>query len=257
LQKTNKQAIKSIKLSIPNKQSELLDARLDLPINISATQYAIISHCFTCTKETITTSRVSRGLAQQGIAVLRFDFTGLGKSQGDFSDSNFASMVNDILSVNDFMKKNHQPANILLGHSMGGTAALAASTEIETCASVITIASPSHPSHVLHHFDNALTELEAGNNSEIIVAGTAYPVKPQFISDVRNCNFMDKLSNFRKNILSIRAGRDSLVADNDANEIIKYTSGQHELFDIENADHLFSDRADTEIMINKILDWIS
>ena len=257
MQQTNKQAIKSIKFSIPNQQSELLDARLDLPTNNSATKYAIICHCFTCTKETITTSRISRGLAQHGMAILRFDFTGLGKSQGDFSDSNFTSMINDILSVNEFMQKHYQPANILLGHSMGGTAALSASTEIETCESVITIASPSQPSHVLHHFDKALAELETGQNSEIIVASTAYPVKPQFVTDVRNYDLQKNLSGFNKNLLRIRAGKDTLVADKDADEIIKYTTGQHELFDIDNADHLFSNRVDTEIMINKILDWIT
>lgn len=253
----NKQTVKSIKLSIPNQQSELLDARLDLPANNSAAKYAIICHCFTCTKETITTSRVSRGLAQHGIAILRFDFTGLGKSQGNFADSNFTSMINDILSINEFMKKHYQPASILLGHSMGGTAALLASTKIETCESVITIASPSHPSHVLHHFDKALTGLESGKDSEIIVAGTAYPVKPQFITDVRQYAFQENLNNFDKNILSIRAGKDTLVSGKDADEIIQYTSGLHELFEIENADHLFSNRIDTEIMINKILDWIT
>jgi len=251
-----KKTIRSIKLSIPNKQSELLDARLDLPTNDSIENYAIICHCFTCTKETITTSRVSRGLAQQGIATLRFDFTGLGKSQGYFSDSNFTSMVNDILSVNDFMQKHYQSASILLGHSMGGTAALIASTEIETCQSVITIASPSHPSHVLHHFDKALTDLENGNNSEIIVAGTAYPVKPQFINDVRQYDFHQKLIAYNKNILAIRATNDNLVADKDADEIVQYTGSKSELFDIENADHLFSNRSDTEKMINKIADWI-
>jgi len=256
LQQTDKQPIKSIKLSIPNQKSELLDARLDLPAKDSATKYAIICHCFTCTKETITTSRVSRGLAQQGLAILRFDFTGLGKSQGDFVDSNFTSMVNDILSVNEFMQKHYQPANILLGHSMGGTAALLASTKIETCDSVITIASPSHPSHVLHHFDKALTELESGKNSEIIVAGTAYPVKPQFINDVRQYDFHKKLARFNKNILSLRAGKDTLVAKKDANEIMQYTSGKHEIFDIENADHLFSNRNHTEKIIHKISEWI-
>jgi len=234
----------------------MLDARLDQPSHIKPVAYAIMCHCFTCTKDTLTTSRVSRGLAQRGLAVLRFDFTGLGDSEGQFADSNFSSMVSDILAANDYLSEHHQSPIALIGHSMGGTAVLAAATEIHSCQSVITIASPSLPQHVLHHFGSAIKQLEAGENSHITVAGELYPVKPQFISDVRQYDLKHKLGTFSKRLLSIRAGKDELVAKKDAEEIIHYTIAEHKLLHLDDADHLFRDREATTIMIDEINNWI-
>ena len=228
-----------------------------MPSSIEPFAYAIMCHCFTCTKDTLTTSRVSRGLAQKGLAVLRFDFTGLGNSEGQFADSNFSSMVNDVLSASNYLAKHYQAPIALIGHSMGGTAVLAAAVDINSCQSVITIASPSLPQHVLHHFGGAIKQLEAGKNSHITVAGEQYPVKPQFISDVRQYDFKHKLNQFNKRLLSIRAGMDELVAKEDAEAIQHYTMAEHKLLHLQDADHLFRDRKTTENMIEEIYNWIS
>ena len=246
----------SLKVDFTNSRGFKLDARLDLPIDAKVSSYAIICHCFTCTKETLTTSRVSRGLAQRGLGVLRFDFTGLGKSKGDFADSNFTSMVDDVLSANRYLQQHHQAPSSLIGHSMGGTAVLAAACDIPSCTSVITIASPSLPQHVLHHFGKAMPQLEAGIASEIHVAGERYPVKPQFLSDVRQYKLQQKLMHFDKRLLCVRAAQDELIPAIDAEEIISYTSADHKLLDLALADHLFRDRKITETMIEEIHHWI-
>lgn len=243
--------VKSLKLSIDNR----LSARLELPDDQDILGYAIISHCFTCSKETLTTARVSRGLAKQGFVMVRFDFTGLGDSSGEFADSNFTSMVEDIKAVALFMEHHYQPPDMLIGHSMGGTASLMAATEIPSCKTVVTIASPSTPQHVLHHFGPALPELDAGHASEINVAGTQYPIKPQFIHDVRGYPTDTVLNQLSIPLLAIRAGQDSLVKSEDADEIIKYTRSKAKIIDYPNANHLFSNRDITETMIDQIVSW--
>ena len=252
----HKYTTESLKIQFENQAGFMLDARLDCPVDTEPTSFAIISHCFTCTKETLTTARVSRGLAQKGMAVLRFDFTGLGNSEGQFEDTNFTSMVSDILSASQYLNLHHTSPTTLIGHSMGGTAALAAASKINSCQSVITIASPSQPEHILHHFGKAMKRLEAGENAHIVVAGNDYPVKPQFISDVRNYDIARTIKPFNKRLLCIRAGKDELVATKDADEIIQYTTSENELLHMEQADHLFRDRAISDSMIQEMHQWI-
>ncbi|MFW2374546.1 MAG: alpha/beta hydrolase family protein [Gammaproteobacteria bacterium] len=243
--------VKSLNLVIDHR----LSARLDIPVDNKVLGYAIISHCFTCSKETLTTARVSRGLARLGFAVVRFDFTGLGESNGEFADSNFTSMVQDIESVAQFMEHHYQPPDMLIGHSMGGTASLVAAAEIPSCKTIVTIASPSTPQHVLHHFGTALPELDAGRTSKIKVAGNDYPIKPQFIQDVRGYPIENMHNHLSIPILVIRAGQDELVKSEDADEISEYTRDVSKIIDFPDADHLFSNRNTTESMINQIADW--
>jgi len=252
----NKYATQSLKVQFNNSPGFMLDGRLDLPVDIEPIAYVIMCHCFTCTRETLTTSRVCRGLAQKGMAALRFDFTGLGGSKGEFADSNFSTMVDDVLSASHYLSEHYHAPVALIGHSMGGTAVLAAAAEIKSCHSVITIASPSQPQHILHHFGSAMKQLEAGEDAHITVAGVQYPVKPQFISDVRQYNLRLKPDSFNKRLLSIRAGQDELVARSEAEEIIRYTSAEHKLLHLEDADHLFKNREASNTMINEIYDWI-
>jgi len=246
----------TIKCSFPGMQGFLLDARIDLPRGLDNPPLVVVSHCFTCSKDTLTSFRVSRGLAKQGIGALRFDFTGLGGSAGDFADSNFSTMVGDILCAVDYLQQHYRAPGTLIGHSMGGTAALLASSKLPSCDSVVTIASPSEPDHVLHHFGHIMAALEAGQEAEISVAGVAYPVKPQFIDDVRSYHMGRQLAGYRRRILAIRAGRDALVDHQDAEDIIGYSSGQTALIDLPGADHLFSARQDTDKLIDEIARWI-
>lgn len=247
----------SEKLSFSGAQRHLLDARLDLPQDRQPHHYVVLSHCFTCTKETLTTARVARGLAQHGYAVLRFDFTGLGGSEGEFADTNFSTMVGDVLAACHYLQQHHQPAFALLGHSMGGTASLLASRELAACKTVVTLASPSQPAHVLHHFGPVLQQLEAGQDACIKVAGTQYPVKPQFIKDVRAMDMQQSMMGYNKALLAISAANDALVKPGSAEQIAAMTQGPSRVLQIPGSDHLFSDRQATQVMINEIATWLT
>ena len=247
----------SIPLKITNSRDILLDARIELPE--SPRYFAIMCHCFTCTKDTITTHRLSRGLAQRNIAVLRFDFTGLGKSDGEFADTNFDTMLDDLLVAAQYLKAHYQAPQVLMGHSMGGTVALAAASQIDSCKAVVTLASPSEPRHVLHHFEDVINELEAGHDAHIQVAGVHYPVKPQFVDNVRAFSMQQCLAAFNKPVLAIRAGQDELVASHNADDIVKMSAAHPhtQLLEIAQANHLFTDKQDSEQLLNAIEEWLN
>lgn len=247
--------IKSRKIQFTS-DNNVLDARLDKP-DEAPVAYAIFCHCFTCTKETIATYRISRLLAQHGIAVLRFDFTGLGQSQGRFEDTNFSTMVEDIIAADGYLKENFQAPTILLGHSMGGTAVLAASLQLENIETVITIASPSKPSHVLHHFGPALAELEAGRPADFRVAGMKYPMKPQFVNDVRSTDTQTLFQGIDIPVVSFVARSDDIVEAHNAEEICDWTGGRSEIITLEDANHLISDIEDARLICDHILNWLS
>ena len=248
--------VNSTQLRFAGSQHALLDARLDAPLDVAPRGYLIFSHCFTCTKETLTTARVARGLAQQGYAVLRFDFTGLGASAGNFADSNFTSMVEDIRCAANYLQQHYQSPCALLGHSMGGTASLLASRDIRSCNTVVTLAAPAQPAHVLHHFGPVLQQLEAGQAAQISVAGVRYPVLPQFIHDVRALNMQQLMQGYELPVLVISAEHDALVMASAAQEIFGYTRGPSQMLAVPAADHLFTDRAATLQMIDAIVIWL-
>jgi len=256
----SKYKIQSRQVRFPGATGYELAATIDFPGEIEPKQYAVMSHCFTCTRQTITTARLSRGLAQAGFAVLRLDFTGLGESEGEFADSHFRSMVTDIACAADFLAKHYQPPGVLIGHSMGGTASLAASqlsqSVLSRVNSVITLASPAYPAHVLHHFGAAMPVLEQGGASEIVVAGKAYPVKPTFVEDVQSYDMTEQMEGCKQRILAIRAGNDDLVGPEAAEQILAYTQGAKQLVDIAEADHLFSDRKHAAKLETAVLDWL-
>ena len=256
-----KYKIQSRQVTFSGSTGDELAATLDFPVEAEPKQYAVMSHCFTCTRQTITTARLSRGLAQAGFAILRLDFTGLGDSEGEFADSHFRSMVNDIACAAAFLAKHYRAPGLLLGHSMGGTASLAASqlslNALSAVNGIVTLASPAYPAHVLHHFGAAMPVLEQGGESEIIVAGKAYPVKPAFIEDVRSYDMTEQMRNCQQRILAVRAGNDDLVSPEAAEQILTYTQGAKQLLDIDDADHLFSDRQHAAQLEIAVLGWIN
>mgnify|MGYP001827927528 CR=1 FL=1 len=217
--------------------------------------FAIASHCFTCTKDTITVFRVSRMLAARGIAVLRFDFTGLGGSRGDFAETNFTTNVADVHAAVTYVSENYEPPTLLIGHSLGGTAMLEAAMHSDAVRAVATIASPSQPDHVLHHFGHALTLLEQGIPSSIEVAGRHYEIEPHFLHDLRRYDMQQRLASLHKPVLIFRVVNDALVDSDNADEIRAWTGGPSNIITLEKADHLLSNRDDAEFVANEIADW--
>jgi len=218
--------------------------------------FIIFCHCFTCTKETITTFRLSRLLAETGYGVLRFDFSGLGNSEGDFSATTFSSTRNDLNSAIDFLKKNYQAPSFLMGHSLGGTTALSIAQDNKEIKGVVTVASPSEPEHVLHHFGHALTLLERGVPASFEVAGQYYEIEPGFIHDVRHFDMPSCLSRLDKPVLIINIEHDALVDESNAQEIQQWVKGDTQLITIKNSDHLLSDRASVSDVAEQIISWI-
>jgi putative redox protein len=231
-----------------------LAARLDLPDTIPRC-YAIFSHCFTCSKDILVAYRISKQLAQLGIATLRFDFSGLGESEGKFSDTNFSTNQLDLLAAADFLAREYESPQLLIGHSLGGTAALACAEQIDSVKAVVTIASPSQPVHVLHHFGNALNELSAGSNSSIVVAGKTYAFKPQFLEDIKQHDMKTKLAQLSKDALIFSVKNDALVDEGDAEEMQQWIAGESVVISLENTDHLISDKASINFIADHISDW--
>ena len=250
---------KTIKCNFKNSRGNNLDARLDLPVNIDETDidtFIIFCHCFTCTKETITTFRLSRLLAKKGYAVLRFDFTGLGNSEGDFSTSTFSTTQDDLRCAIEYLKDNYRKPAFLMGHSMGGTTALSVAQEYENIKGVVTVASPSEPDHVLHHFGHALTLLEQDIPASFEVAGQYFDIEPGFVEDVRNADMQSSLSALEKPVLIFNIENDPLVNESNAKEIQLWAQGETTLIDLKNTDHLLSDRKTSENVALQIVDWL-
>ena len=244
------------KIKFNNSRGLVLDARLDLPEE-TPVAFAIFCHCFTCTKETITTFRLSRLLAQHGIAVLRFDFTGLGNSEGEFANSNFSTMVDDVLAAVNYLSSHYESPSYLIGHSMGGTAVLAASLQCEHIKGIITIASPSKPDHVLHHFGEALTLLENNEAASFNVAGKMYPMNPQFLNDIKSVDSKALFKKIYKPVLIFNVKHDEMVSPDDAEEINLWVTGESRIYTLDTANHLLSDRKDITTVTEEIVAWMN
>ncbi|VAW53546.1 hypothetical protein MNBD_GAMMA05-420 [hydrothermal vent metagenome] len=246
---------KSIKTSFIGSNGNRLDARLEMP-DETPKAFIIFSHCFTCTKDILTAYRSSRLLAQQGYAVLRFDFSGLGESEGDFAECNFSTTVADIHAAIQFLSENYETPEILIGHSLGGTSSLAAAIDALEIKRVITIASPSQPAHVLHHFGQALTLLEQNIPSSFEVAGKLYDINPQFIDDVKKWDMQARLAGLKNSVLIFNVRNDALVSEDDASEIERWLGGETELIHLENTDHLLSDKTTHAYVMSQVVQWL-
>jgi alpha-beta hydrolase superfamily lysophospholipase len=249
-----KAATKTLKASFPGWNDYKLDARIVMPESIPKA-FAVFCHCFTCTKDTITTFRISRALAQRGYAVLRFDFTGLGTSDGVFSQTNFTSNVSDVNAAINYLRLHYEAPTLLLGHSLGGTAVLEAAIHTDEVLAVVTVASPSQPDHVLHHFGHTLTLLEQGLPASIDVAGKHYDIDPQFIDDLRKYNMEQRLAALDKPVLIFNVTDDALVDEDNAQELQQWISGETKLVTLENSDHLLPNKQDTEFVADEIVKW--
>lgn len=250
---------KSIKCSFNNSRGHTLDARLDTPASTPIEDlktFIIFCHCFTCTKETITTFRLSRLLAGCGYGVLRFDFTGLGNSEGEFSATTFSTTQDDLRSAVTFLKESYRQPTFLIGHSLGGTTTLSVAQEYDFVNGVVTIASPSNPEHVLHHFGHTLTLLEQGIPASFEVAGQYYDIEPGFVEDVRNTDMESTLSQLEKPVLIFNIENDALVDESNGNEIQQWVKGDATLVDVTGSDHLLSNKEAVEIVAGDIIKWI-
>ena len=245
----------TLKVGFTGSNGNRLDGRLELPEG-APRAFIVFNHCFTCTKDILTAYRSSRVLAQNGYAVLRYDFAGLGDSEGDFARCNFTTNVEDTHAAIDFLGREYTAPRILIGHSLGGTAALAAAVEANSIEKVVTLASPAQPAHVLHHFDHAVTLLEQGIPASFEVGGRFYDIEPQFIADVRRWDMQKVLPRLHKPVLIVEVENDALVEADNAEKLSAWLPQPPTRLRLQNTDHLLSDKQAHLHALERIVQWL-
>ena len=242
------------KLTFPGSQGATLAARLELPEG-APVAFALFAHCFTCTKDIFAAGRIAEGLAQRGIAVLRFDFTGLGASEGEFAHTNFTSNVQDLVKAAEFLREHYRAPAILIGHSLGGAAVLAAAAEIPEAVAVATIGAPADPAHVARLFTGSVAEIEARGEAHVLLAGRPFRVKRQFLDDIARQNTAAKLGRLGKALLVFHAPRDQIVGVENARAIFEAARHPKSFMSLDDADHLLSRRADAVYVAEVLAAW--
>ena len=242
------------RLEFANEMGEKLAALVDLPLG-KPVAFALFAHCFTCGKDNISAKRISERLAMCGIAVLRFDFTGLGMSEGEFADTHFSSNVDDLVAAGDHLRKTYGAPAILIGHSLGGAAALAAAHRIPDARAVVTIAAPSDPAHVVGLFKDHVDKIREQGQVEVQLAGRPFRIKREFLDDVAEQRIEDCLANLRKALLVFHSPTDDIVGIENASRIFTTAKHPKSFVSLAGADHLLSKKDDAVYVANVIAAW--
>jgi len=243
------------RLTFPNAVGEQLSAQIDVPIDGRPKAFALFAHCFTCTKNIKAVANISRALTRKGIAVMRFDFTGLGESEGDFSSTSFSSNVADLVAAAEFLSQKYQPPKILIGHSFGGTASLQAALEIPSAVAVATIGSPADPKHVRHLLGDAMKTIQTQGEAEILLDGRPFRIKKQFLDDLQDARIENSIRNLKRALLVLHSPVDRLVDIDHAARIFKTAKHPKSFISLDRADHLMSDPADSRYVGAVIAEW--
>ena len=229
-----------------NSDGDKLSARIDFPVDGNTLAYAIFAHCFTCSKNFKVAGHISKALTHEGIAVLRFDFTGLGESEGDFSETNFSSNISDLVAAAKYLEVNYAPPYLLIGHSLGGTAVLHAAGRIPSARAVITIASPYDPGHVRKLLAGRGGELSAQGEVEVGLAGRRFRIKQQFIDDIEKTDTEETIRELKKALLVLHSPVDNIVGIDNAAMIFKAARHPKSFISLDKADHLLSDPVESQ-----------
>jgi uncharacterized OsmC-like protein/alpha-beta hydrolase superfamily lysophospholipase len=237
-----------------NAQGQTLAALLDLPVE-APRAYALFAHCFTCGKDVHAARRIAEALTTLGIAVLRFDFTGLGASEGEFANTTFSSNVADLVAAaNALRERRHAPA-ILIGHSLGGAAVLAAAPQVPEVRAVVTIAAPSDPAHVTGLFKDRLDEIKAKGEVAVTLAGREFRISRSFIEDLAEHPLLERVANLRKALLLFHSPVDDIVGIENASRIFAAAKHPKSFVSLADADHLLSKRGDAAYVASVIRAW--
>lgn len=232
-----------------------LAGALEVP-NEGARYYALFAHCFTCGKDVAAASRISRALTAQNIAVLRFDFTGLGGSDGDFANTNFSSNVQDLLAAVDFLRREYQAPQLLIGHSLGGAAVLAMAADVPEVKAVATIGAPHKAQHVGKNFAADLDVIQREGEADVNLAGRSFKITRQFIEDIESHGGGD-LGNLRKALLVMHSPVDTTVDIQEAEKIYREARHPKSFIGLDDADHLLMRKQDAEYVAKLIASWAS
>ncbi|NBB88108.1 MAG: alpha/beta fold hydrolase [Bacteroidetes bacterium] len=243
------------KVSFTNKSGQRLSAELELPDGEHPATFAIFAHCFTCTKNLRAVRLISQALAAEGVGVLRFDFTGLGESEGDFEDTNFSKNISDLLAAATFLEEEHAAPTLIIGHSLGGAAVIRAATQLPSIDAVATIGAPYAPDHVLNIFEDDLEMIEEKGQAEVNIGGRPFTVRKQFIDDLRETSSADVLGSLNRALLIFHSPVDKIVGIDNAGKIFKAAKHPKSFMSLDSADHLLSDREDARYVGRVIGAW--
>jgi len=244
------------RITFENESGIKLAAALELPDRPTNT-FALFAHCFTCGKDIAAASRIARTLAANNIGVLRFDFTGLGSSDGDFSNTNFSSNIEDLLSAAQYLRDHHTAPQLLVGHSLGGTAVLNAAGDIPECKAVVSIGAPATADHVMKLFVQDIEKIESEGSAEVNLAGRHFHIKQQFIADLKAQSVENQTSKLRKALLIFHSPQDDTVSIEQAELIFTAAKHPKSFITLDGADHLLSKIEDAQYVANTISAWAS
>jgi putative redox protein len=243
------------RLTFPGATGATLSARLELPADEKPIAFALFAHCFTCNKQYKSVVNISRALAQAHIGVLRFDFTGLGESEGEFSDTTFSSNVEDLVAAAEFLQREHKAPAILVGHSLGGAAVLQAAHQIPECKAVVTINAPAEPQHVQRHLTTSLKEIEDCGAAEVLLAGRPFTIKKEFLDDLDEHNMAEVVRTLGRALLVCQSPSDTIVGVENGAQLYETAEEPKSYISLEGADHLLSRPEDSEYVGAIIAAW--
>lgn len=237
-------------------EGQQLAAALDTPEG-ETSAYALFAHCFTCGKDVLAASRIAVALAAKGIAVLRFDFTGLGSSEGDFANSTFSSNVADLVRAADHLRETRGAPSILIGHSLGGAAVLAAAGQIPDAKAVVTIAAPSDPAHVTNFFKDKIEDIRQQGKVEVSLAGRPFSIKREFLDDIAEHSLTSHIATLHKALLVMHSPTDDTVSIDNATKIFVTAKHPKSFVSLSGANHLLTDKGDAAYVADMIAAWAS
>jgi putative redox protein len=247
-------AVRSESVNFTGALGDSLAARIDRPIGPTR-GFALFAHCFTCSKDMAAARRISDGLAERGIAVLRFDFTGLGHSDGEFANTTFASNIEDLVAAADWMRAELEAPTILIGHSLGGAAVLAAAERIPEAKGVATIGAPADPGHVVHNFGDRVAEIERDGEAEVVLGGRPFRVRKAFLDALKDHGLEATIGRLRRDLLIFHAPLDQTVGIDNAGKLFAAARHPKSFVSLDQADHLLTRTADAAYVAAVLSGW--
>ena len=246
--------MQSQNVEFSNAAGDPLSGVLEIPEG-NAAAWAIFAHCFTCSKKSLAASRVARGLAERGIGVLRFDFTGLGESGGDFSTSGFSSDVADLLAAAEWMSAAGRTPSLMIGHSLGGAATVVAAKLLDDVKAVVTIGAPSNAGHVIEQFRETVPEIEAEGRAQVNLGGRPFTLSRSFLEEIGKTTVLDSVKQLRKPFMILHAPGDDVVGIDNATDLFVAARHPKSFVSLDRADHLLTGRSDADFVVDVISGW--
>ncbi|MBF8965515.1 alpha/beta fold hydrolase [Pontibacter sp. FD36] len=247
--------MKTIPVTFPNTRGQLLSGRLEMPVDGKPHAFALFAHCFTCSKNLTAIRNIARALSLMGVAVLRFDFTGLGQSEGEFGETGLSSDVNDLVSAADFLKQEYQAPVLAIGHSLGGTAVLMAARALPSVLAIATIGSPCDPAHVRHLLRSDIDTINRNGAAMVDIGGRPFPIKQEFLDDVDSFDPEQAIKGLGKALLILHSPQDKVVNIDNAAAVYQVARHPKSFVSLDGADHLLSDPRDSLYTGEMIACW--